>query len=127
MSDALNRTLLHVGAVADFENGDRRLIRHGAIAIGIFRIDDGFVAYENNCPHQGGPVCEGRYFPLIKSVTTEDGRVLAEMHDKSKPHLVCPWHGWEYDLRTGEFGGNRNIRLRSFETRVEKGQVYVCV
>jgi nitrite reductase (NADH) small subunit len=64
---------------------------------------------------------------LVKAVTTDDGCVLAEMHDKSKPHLVCPWHGWEYDLRSGEFSGNRSVRLRSFEIRVDKGQVYVSV
>jgi nitrite reductase (NADH) small subunit len=127
MNHSERPSTIHVGAVSEFQNGDRRLVRYGATAIGIFRVGDDFVAYENLCPHQGGPVCEGRYFPLIEMKTTDDGRVTGEMHNKSKPNLVCPWHGWEYDLRTGEFSGNRNIRLRKFDVRIEEGQVYVAI
>lgn len=118
---------LHVGAAAEFEDGDRRLVRYGVSAIAVFRIGGDFVSYENLCPHQGGPVCEGRFFPRIEAKYTPDGRATGEMHDTSKPHLVCPWHGWEFDLRTGEFAGNRAIRLRRYEVRVEEGQVYVVL
>jgi nitrite reductase/ring-hydroxylating ferredoxin subunit len=49
------------------------------------------------------------------------------MHDESRPHLVCPWHGWEYDLGTGEFSGDRRLRLRGFEVQIDRDQVYVAV
>jgi nitrite reductase/ring-hydroxylating ferredoxin subunit len=40
-------------------------------------------------------------------------------------HIVCPWHGWEYDLATGEFMGNRRWKLRKFETERRGDDVYV--
>jgi nitrite reductase (NADH) small subunit len=116
---------VHAGAVADFADGDRRLLRHGDQTVGVFRVGTEFHAYANTCLHQGGPVCEGRYFPRMKAVFTGDGRATGEMHDKSEPHLVCPWHGWEYDLRTGEFCGDRRMRLPRYEIQIEEGQVYV--
>jgi len=118
---------IHAGAVGDFVDGGRRLLHHNGRTIGVFRVGDEFRAFDNQCLHQGGPVCEGRYFPLMRAVTTPDGRLVGEMHDESRPHLVCPWHGWEYDLRTGEFSGDRRLRLHSFPVEVEQEQVYVVL
>lgn len=118
-------TRVRAGAVGEFADGDRRLLEVEGRTVGVFRVDDEFRAYANICLHQGGPVCEGRYFPLMKAVSTPDGRVVGEMHDESEPHLVCPWHGWEYDLRTGEFCGDRTRKLRSYTVEVEGDDVYV--
>ena len=38
--------------------------------------------------------------------------------------LTCPWHGWQYDLRTGENEFDRAIQLRTYEVRVEDGDVH---
>jgi nitrite reductase (NADH) small subunit len=58
-------------------------------------VGDETYAYRNVCPHQGGPVAEGR-------VDTENGRV------------VCPWHGWPRDRGGGIVaGGNDELRGRS--------------
>lgn len=118
---------VYVGSVAEFGEGDRRLVSAGTTTVGVFRVDDGFVAYENLCLHQGGPACEGRLFPRIVAEVTDEGRVVAERHDRETPHLVCPWHGWEYDLRTGVFAGDRSRRLRSFDVEVEGNDVYVTI
>ncbi|MFI9386990.1 Rieske (2Fe-2S) protein [Kutzneria sp. NPDC052558] len=118
---------IHAGAVDDFEDGERRLVDHADRTIGVFRVGEQFRAYANLCLHQGGPVCEGRYFPRLRAIFTDDGRTAGERHDRSEPHLVCPWHGWEYDLRTGEFCGDRRLRLASYPIQIEEGQVYVVV
>lgn len=122
----MNRRV-RVGAAADFQPGDRRLVEVDGQRIGVFRLDDGFVAYLNVCPHQGGPVCEGRYFPRVEAEVAPDGRLVAERSVRSAPHLVCPWHGWEYDLRTGVMPGEPSIRLRAYDVPVEDGIVYVAV
>jgi len=118
-------TRIHAGAVEDYADGDRRLVEHDGRTIGVFRVDGEFRAYANECLHQGGPVCEGRFFPRMTAVVAADGRLVGEMHDESQPHLVCPWHGWEYDLRTGEFRGDRRRKLRTYRVDVEDGQVHV--
>jgi nitrite reductase (NADH) small subunit len=119
---------IRVGKVAEFREGDRKLVPGAEHQIGIFLVEGQFVAYENRCLHQGGPVCEGRYFPRMTAVVAPGGQVLGERYDRSEPHLVCPWHGWEYDLRSGQFcGGGKARRLRSFTVEVEGDDVYVIV
>lgn len=116
-----------VGTVAEFQEGDRKIVKAGGRTVGVFRVDGGFRCYENTCLHQGGPVCEGRYFPKMTAVVSDDGRLLGERYDKSEPHLVCPWHGWEFDLRTGEFCGDRTRKLRSFRVETEGDEIYVVI
>lgn len=118
---------IRVGRVADFTEGDRVLVETHDVVIGVFRVGDDFVAYENRCLHQGGPVCEGQYFPKVEAVVTGDGKVLGERFAKKEPHLVCPWHGWEYDLSTGEAIPDRRLRLRRYEVVTDGGDVYVLV
>ena len=48
-----------VAKVAEFPDGDRRIIQHGAHDIGVFHWEGEFYAYANLCLHQGGPACEG--------------------------------------------------------------------
>lgn len=118
---------IRVGAVSEFEEGARKLVPIGRDEIGVFRVEGTFVAYRNSCAHQGGPVCEGRFFPRVTALVTEGGLVAGERYDRAEPHLVCPWHGWEYDLRTGEFCGDRARRLRAYPVEVEGGDVYVVI
>ena len=99
----------------------------GDLEVGVFRVGDRLYAYENRCAHQGGPVCTSEI--LGKTVQVLDGnrRVVAEVFDEGELHLVCPWHGWEYDLATGEMACDRRFRLRRFEVSVRDGIVYVEV
>ena len=120
-------TRTHVGKVSEFEDGSRRLVPGMPYEIGIFRVGEDFHAYENRCVHQGGPVCEGRFFPRMTAIVNDGGQVLGERYSSGEPHLVCPWHGWEYDLRTGEFCGDRSIRLRRYPVEIEGEDVYVVV
>ena len=118
-------TRIHAGAADEYSDGDRRLVEHDGRTIGVFRVDDEFRAYANECLHQGGPVCEGRYFPLMKAVVAADGRLVGEMHDESTPHLVCPWHGWEYDVKTGSAVGDRRRKLRRYDVESREDGIYV--
>jgi nitrite reductase (NADH) small subunit len=45
--------------VAEFAEGDRRIVTHDGVEIGVFHWQGNFYAYENLCLHQGGPCCEG--------------------------------------------------------------------
>src|SRR5205807_8933564 len=65
-----------------------------------------FFATQGHCLHLSGPLGHGRL----------EGTVLS-----------CPWHGWQYDLRTGTNEFDHAIQLRTFEVRVEDGEVKVAV
>ena len=86
-----------VGRVADFQNGDRKIVDVNGKSVGIFRVDDQFYAIRNRCPHQWGPLCLGDFAP--RAVSSGPGDVHM---DDGPPLLACPWHGWEYDLATGQ-------------------------
>jgi nitrite reductase/ring-hydroxylating ferredoxin subunit len=86
-----------VGKVADFRNGDRKIVDVNGKSVGIFRIDDQFYAIRNRCPHQWGPLCLGDFAP--RAVSSGPGDVHT---DGGPPLLACPWHGWEYDIATGQ-------------------------
>ena len=120
-------TELRVGTRADFDDGARRIVHLEGLEIGILRHDGVFHAFENRCAHQGGPVCEGSILGKVEAVLGEDRRVVGERFSEEELHLICPWHGWEYDLRTGECAADRSVGLRRFEV-IERGEeIYVRV
>lgn len=93
--------------------------------IGVIFVDNEIHAYENFCPHEGGPVCLGDIFGRIKVQLGENKEVIKEYVDDSEPSLVCPWHGYEYDVKTGVCVADNKISLRKFPTQVEDGKVYI--
>lgn len=109
------------------ELGDKEkvIIEHEKIEIGIFRLDGGLYAWRNECAHQGGPVCQGRLFPKVLEPLGEDHTVSVRTYDEDVMHIVCPWHGYEYDLKTGRNAGNPRLRLKAVDVFERDRGVYV--
>jgi len=63
-------------------------------------------AVQGHCLHLQGPLAEGELEHAV---------------------LTCPWHGWQYDVRTGLNEFDHAIRLRTYEVRVEDGEVKVAL
>ena len=108
-----------VGRVSDFANGDRKIIDVNGKSIGVFRVDDQFYAIRNRCPHQWGPLCLGDFAP--RAVSSGPGDVHL---DSGPPLIACPWHGWEYDLATGQSfmgPGRGNMAALSYDVSVLPG------
>lgn len=118
---------VYVGAEDEFEDRGRKVIEHGDIEIGVFFLDGEFYAYENKCVHQGGPICQGRILNRVVEVLADDKTSQGLTWDEEDVHIVCPWHGYEFNIKTGIHPGNKNARLRRFHVTVEKGEVYVDV
>ena len=111
-----------IGAAAEFADRTIRTVGVNGREIGIVRWNGAMYAVNNLCTHQSGPVCSG-----ILS-----GRLIAASPggmdlDTSTPILACPWHGWEFDLRTGRALHDAQHRLRIFPVRVENGRVLVDI
>ena len=94
---------------SEISNGERLLVELEGRELGIFNIQGKYFAYLNWCPHQGGPLCEG-------SCTGEEGEILA-----------CPWHDWEFDLKTGENIPRSDIQLPSYDVEVKDGILTVYI
>jgi nitrite reductase (NADH) small subunit len=117
----------HVGAIADFAEASGILVRAGGLEVGVFMVRGRLHAYENRCRHQGGPVCTGEIIGRYEQVVLPDGTVAGERFADDEVRIACPWHGWEYDLETGECTADRRFRLRRIEVRQRDGEAYVVV
>ena len=113
-----------VGKASEFKDGDRRIVFVGDTEIGIFKDRGEFHAYSNYCLHQGGPACEGMITQNVVDVIDKDGLYQGQTYG-DETHFVCPWHGYEYDIKTGECVSDRKLKLRRYKV-VQKGdEVYV--
>jgi nitrite reductase/ring-hydroxylating ferredoxin subunit len=106
-----------VAAAADIPPGGRKIVEVAGRSIGVFNLDGTFYALRNRCPHQGGPLCEG---PLWGHLTA---RVPGEFEYRRGGIVSCGWHGWEFDIRTGQsWCEPARLRVRAYEVSVEPGQ-----
>ena len=125
MTAAQPATRYWVAASEDVPEGGRCVVDVAGRTIGVFRFHGRLAAYENVCPHQGGPVCQGRLVSRVTEVLDEDMRSRGTDFDESDPHVVCPWHGFEFSLASGSHPGRERTRLRDFPVEERGGNVYV--
>ena len=119
------KTRWFVGKVDEVVEGGRLVIELGLTSVGIFRVEGQLYAYENVCMHQGGPVCQGKMLPRVVENIDDTQQIRGESFDESDPHIICPWHGFEYSIKTGEHAGRPAIKLRKIEIEETEGHIYV--
>jgi nitrite reductase/ring-hydroxylating ferredoxin subunit len=120
-------TDLLVCRAGELKDGDVRIVGAGEVEIGVYRHDGRYFAYRNRCFHQGGPVCEGIRMAKVVDVILADRTWAGQSFDESDMHIVCPWHGYEYRLETGECASDAKLRLQAFKVVERDGQVFVAV
>jgi nitrite reductase/ring-hydroxylating ferredoxin subunit len=113
----------HVVAVADeIPPGTKRLVSVKGREIGVFNVGGSFYAVRNLCPHQSGPLCAGLQVGELNSTMPGDYE-----HSPNGEIIQCPWHQWEFDVRTGQsWCDPSRMRARSFTARVEHGETLVA-
>lgn len=102
-------------------NEGRWLIRELAgKSIGVLRLKGEFFAILNFCPHNGAEICRGRVSGRV--ICKDDGVVC---HDAMALTLRCPWHHWEFDLRSGSAVAPISPKLKTYPVRIQNGVVQV--
>ncbi len=86
-----------VAQAGEIPPGGRKIVTVAGRSIGVFNVGGEFFALRNRCPHQGGALCEGRLWGVLQSPAPGEYRYRA-----SREVVACPWHGWEFHLRTGQ-------------------------
>jgi nitrite reductase/ring-hydroxylating ferredoxin subunit len=97
---------VHVGSEAEIAAAGRKIVEAEGLSIGVFHVDGQWHALQNSCLHRGGPVCQG---PLKDGV------------------LTCPWHGYQYNLASGELLLDATVKLPRYPVTVRDGEVSVRV
>ncbi len=116
-----------VGRRDEFADGERKVISCDGAEIGVFQVDGELVAWHNECPHRFGPVCQGRIYKRVLEPVDDAGQVRALAYDENVTNIVCTWHGYEFDLKTGLNQGTPNIKLKRAKLEEKDGDVYVVL
>ena len=118
---------VYVAKVDELADRERRIVVEGGLEIGVFRLGDEFFAWENDCPHAGGPVCQGRVMNRVNEVLDAEKRAHGYEFVEEDVHIICPWHGYEFNIRSGAHPGDPTTQLRGYPVSVRDGAVYVTV
>ena len=88
----------------EIPDGSGRIVEAGGRSIALFNTGGRFYAIDNACLHRGGPLGEG---------------------DLMGTTVVCPWHGWEYDVVTGESVDDPKVKVSCFAVRVDGEDILI--
>jgi nitrite reductase/ring-hydroxylating ferredoxin subunit len=128
MTSRTSAPLRHLAGRSDgIPEGGRLVVDIGDNTVGIFRVRGQLFAYENTCPHMGGPVCQGLVIPAVRELIDERQVSTGYAFDESEMRIVCPWHGYEFSIETGSHPARASIRLTTVAVEEEGGDVYVTL
>ncbi len=100
----------HVADLDELAPGRVKTVTAGVHSMALTNIDGEYTAMENRCPHQGGPLGEGSI----------------EIGEEGQCWLRCPWHGWDFDPKTGRSpGGHEDSGQQLFPIEVRDDGIYV--
>ncbi|MGQ0812118.1 MAG: Rieske (2Fe-2S) protein [Nitrospiraceae bacterium] len=95
-----------VTGIADVSPGSGIVAEVNGQVIAVFNVNGTFYAIDNTCVHRGGPLGEG---------------------DVEGETVTCPWHGWQYNVRTGVSLNNPAACVKSYPVQVEGTDVKVLL
>jgi nitrite reductase/ring-hydroxylating ferredoxin subunit len=95
-----------VASLSELAPGSAKAVEVKGKAIALFNVEGTICATDNTCLHQGGPLGEGE--------------LMGEV-------VICPWHQWEYNVRTGEVMGDSSLKIATYAVQVEGDDIKVAV
>lgn len=109
---------IEVCPVDELPPGEKTIVGTDDFSIGVFNIDGEFYALNNVCPHQLAPLCQG----TVKGCTVAPE--VGEFEVTREGEIIrCPWHGWHFDIKTGESVFNpHKVKTRTYEVAVESSE-----
>ena len=106
-----------VARAADLPPGSRRRVTVAGKPIAIFNLGGTFFGLLDRCPHQGASLCDGTVTGLATSDVPGQYRL-----DRPGEMVRCPWHGWEFDIRTGQsWCEPERVRVTNYPTGTADG------
>ena len=101
-----------VAALDELPSGRVKTVTAGTLSMALTNIDGEFHAMDNRCPHQGGPLGEGSI----------------EVGKDGDCWLRCPWHGWDFDPKTGRPpGGHEDSGQTLYPVEVRDDGIYIGI
>ncbi len=95
-----------MASLGEVPPGSAKEIEHDGRIVALFNVDGAISAIDGICPHQGGPLADG---PVEGTC------------------VVCPWHGWQFDVNTGKSSINARIKQQVYEVKLDGDDIWVRV
>ncbi len=95
-----------VAKIVDLKPGQAKIILAGGQQIALFNVGGNFYATSNVCLHMAGPLGEG---------------------DLSDQVVSCPYHGWQYDVKTGVSETNPSVKVKTYEVKTEGSSILISL
>ena len=95
-----------VAKTSDIPAGSGKVVTVNGKQVAVFNCDGKFYAIDNTCKHRGGPLGEGTL---------------------TGASVMCPWHGWEYDVTTGACAMDDAIKVQTFSVKIDGEDVVITV
>ena len=89
---------------SDLPKGSGKSLEVAGQRVALFNVDGKYYALADSCMHRGGPLGEGHL----------DGT-----------RVTCPWHAWDFDVKTGECHTMQGAKQKSYPTKIENDQIFV--
>ena len=106
-----------VATIGEIAPGECKIVTVKGREIGIFNVNQEFFALINRCPHQGAPLCRGAIVSRLEAPSPGDYRLT-----RHGEMLRCPWHCWEFDIRTGQsWCDPESVHARTYAVEIEPG------
>lgn len=99
---------IEVAPCEELRDGAIYKVEHGDRVVAVVKLDEEYYALDGVCGHAGGPLCSGE--------VDREGKILA-----------CPWHGWEYDITTGQCLFDDSLKQKMYPLEVRDGHVFVDI
>jgi nitrite reductase (NADH) small subunit len=113
-------TRFAAATVQELAEKGRKIVTVKGMEYGIFLVNGTYYAWRNICPHAAAPICEGTVCG-----TRLPSLVYEYEYGRDQEIVRCPWHGWEFDLKTGQHLVNGSVKLRGCKVEVEGDQLYL--
>ncbi|MGG1555183.1 Rieske (2Fe-2S) protein [Paenibacillus ferrarius] len=121
----------YAGKAKDVAPGEKVIVEVGGRSIGVYNVKGQYHAIRNLCPHQGAPLCKGP--TTAYPVSSAPGDFSFERDGEI---VRCPWHAWEFDIKSGCLVVDPKVRtkiyevevsLEKFDVDVENGELYIIL
>jgi 3-phenylpropionate/trans-cinnamate dioxygenase ferredoxin subunit len=107
-----------VASTEEIPEGSRKLVKVRGREIAVFNVKGEYFALLNRCPHEGASLVCGVLVGLVESKEPGDFT-----YSRPGELLRCPWHGWEYDVRTGQsYCDPDDMKIKSYAVAVAPGE-----
>jgi nitrite reductase/ring-hydroxylating ferredoxin subunit len=90
----------------ELKPGECKVVEAQGLTLALYNVGGKFYVTDNICLHRGGPLGEG---------------------DLQDTIITCPWHGWQYDVITGENVLDPAAKLKTYEVQVVGDEVQVKI